>query len=88
MNTYEIFFLKISQKNGIHIIELYINYQYTKCQTNIFISGCAMAQKPGKGDDVTSLNRIFSQSWPLTQFVLGDFADEGDSVPFRDAMCH
>ena len=49
-------------KTGIYSIELYTNYQCTKFQANIFISGCAMAQKPGKGDDVTFLNRIFGIS--------------------------
>ena len=52
-------FLKIQKKNGIYSAELYTNYQCTKFQANVFISGCAMAQKPGKGDDVTFLNHIF-----------------------------
>ena len=33
-----------------------------KIQASIFISGRAMAQKPGKGDDVTFLNRILGIS--------------------------
>ena len=40
-------------KNGIYVIELCVINRCTKFQTNIFIFGCAMAQKPGKGDDVT-----------------------------------
>ena len=47
------------QKNGIYVIELCVTNRCTKFQANIFIFGCAMAQKPGKGDDVTFLNRIF-----------------------------
>ena len=39
-------------KNRIHIIELSANSRCTKFQANIFIFGCAMAQKPGKGNDV------------------------------------
>ena len=40
-------------KNGIYSTELYSNNQCAKFQAYIFISGCAMAQKPGKHDDVT-----------------------------------
>ena len=47
------------QKTGIYVIELCVTNRCTKFQANIFIFGCAMAQKPGKGDDVTFLNRIF-----------------------------
>ena len=43
-------------------MELYTNYQCAKFQSNIFIFSCAMAQKRGKGDDVTFLNRIFGIS--------------------------
>ena len=46
-------------KNGIYSKELYTNNQCTNVQSNIYISGCAMAQKPGEGDDVTFLNLIF-----------------------------
>ena len=47
------------QKTGIYIIELCVTNMCTEFQANIFIFGCAMAQKPGEGDDVTFLNRIF-----------------------------
>ena len=47
------------QKNGIYVIELCVTNRCTKFQVNIFIFGCVMTQKPGKGDDVTFLNRIF-----------------------------
>ena len=48
-----------SLKIVLHIIELYSNNQCTKFQANIFIFGCAMAQKPCKGDDTTFLKRNF-----------------------------
>ena len=47
------------QKTGIYVIELCVTNSCTKFQANILIFGCAIAQKPGKGDDVTFLNRIF-----------------------------
>ena len=59
ITTYEINIFEYIQKTGICSIELYANCQCTKFQVNIFISGCAMAQRPGKGDDVTFFNRIF-----------------------------
>ena len=49
-------------KNGIYSIELYTNNQCTQCQANIYISGCAMTQKPAKRDGVTILNRNFGIS--------------------------
>ena len=42
-------------KNGVYIIELCANNRCTNFQANIFISDCAMAQWPGKGNDVTFL---------------------------------
>ena len=49
-------------KTGIYSIELYTNYQCTKFEANIFISGCAMAQKTGKGDGVTFCFAFFGIS--------------------------
>ena len=49
----------IDIQKRIHVIELCVTNRCTKFQANIFIFGCAMAQKPGEGDDVTFLNRIF-----------------------------
>ena len=46
-------------KTGVSVIDLCITNSCTKFQANIFTFGCAMAQKPGKGDDLTYLNRIF-----------------------------
>ena len=43
----------IDIKNGTYAIELYVTNRCTEFQANIFIFGCAMAQKPGEGDDVT-----------------------------------
>ena len=37
---------------------------------------------------VVPLYTIRCQSGPLAQFALCDFADEGDAVPFRNAMRH
>ena len=65
-------FFKIS-KTGIYIIELYVNFQCTKCQAKIFISSRATAQKPGKGMTSLFFNRSFPQSWLLTQFALRRF---------------
>ena len=42
-------------KNGIYILELCATSMCTKFQANIFIFGCAMAQKPSDGNDVTFL---------------------------------
>ena len=50
------------QKTGIYVIELCVTNRFTKFQANIFIFGCAMAQKLGEGDDVTFLNCIFGIS--------------------------
>ena len=55
-------FFEDIQKTGIHNIEVYTSNQCTKFKANIFISGCVMTQKAGKGDDVTYLNRIFGIS--------------------------
>ena len=49
-------------KNGLYSIELYSNNQCTTFEANIFIFGCAMAQQPSKGDDVTILKRYFDIS--------------------------
>ena len=61
INTYEINFLE-DIKSRICSIELYTNNQCTQFQAYIFISGCAMAQNPGKCDDVTFLTTIFGIS--------------------------
>ena len=37
----------------MYIIELYTNNRGTQFEANMFILGCAMGQKPGKGYDVT-----------------------------------
>ena len=50
--------LQIS-KNGIFVIELRVANMCAKIQANIFNFGCAMAQKPSNGNDVTFLNSIF-----------------------------
>ena len=47
------------QNTRIYVIERCITNKCTKFQANIFIFGCAMAQKPGEGDDVTFWNHIF-----------------------------
>ena len=51
-NSYKIEILE-DIKNEIYSMKLYSNKQCTRFQANIFILGCAMAQKSGKGDDVT-----------------------------------
>ena len=45
------------QKTGKYVI--YVTNRCTKFQANIFIFGCAMAQKPGKCDDVNFLIAFF-----------------------------
>ena len=47
------------QKTRIYVIELRITNSCIKFQANIFLFGCAMAQKPGKCDDVTFLIDFF-----------------------------
>ena len=37
---------------------------------------------------IVLLDTIWSQSGPLTQFALGDFAGEGDADPFWGAIYH
>ena len=59
LNAQNLQFFYRYRKTGIHVIELCVTNRCTKFQANIFIFGCAMAQKPGEGDDVTFLNRIF-----------------------------
>ena len=51
--AYKIGNFQLSQKTGIHVIEIQTNNKHTKFQCNIFVFACAMAKKPGKGDDVT-----------------------------------
>ena len=46
-------------KKGIHIIELCDNNRCKKNQANIFIFGCAMAQEPDAGNDVTFETQFF-----------------------------
>ena len=48
--------LELSKKTGICVVNLHKNNIHTKFQINIFIFGYAMAQEPGKGDDVTFRN--------------------------------
>ena len=62
INTYKIKTIEDIPKTGIYSIEVHTNYQCTKLEANIFITVYAMAQKPGKGDDVNFLNRIFGIS--------------------------
>ena len=49
------------QKNGLYVIELCVINRCTQFQANIFIFSCecAMAQKPGQGDDVTCFESHF-----------------------------
>ena len=50
-------------KNGMHIIELCATNVSTQFQVQFLVlGGCAMAQKPGNGNDVTFWNTIFGIS--------------------------
>ena len=44
---------KYSRKKRAYIIELRATSMCTKFQANMFIFGCAMAQKPSSGNDAT-----------------------------------
>ena len=50
------------QKTGIYVIELDVTNSCTTFQANIFIFGCAIAQKPGNGDDVIFILHFFGIS--------------------------
>ena len=52
INAQKIIFYRYP-KNGIYIIELCATSMCTKFQANIFIFGCAIAQKPSNGNDIT-----------------------------------
>ena len=47
------------KNNGRYVVKLHTNNTHTKFQNNIFVFGCAMVEKPGKGDDVTVLKCTF-----------------------------
>ena len=56
--AYKIRNFQVIQKTGIYVMEIHTNNKHTKFQSNLFVFGCAMAKKPGKGDDVTFLKCI------------------------------
>ena len=61
--AYKIRNFQVTQNIGIHVIEIHTTNTRTKLQRNIFVFGCAMAKKPGKGDGVTFLKCIFWHFW-------------------------
>ena len=44
---------EVIQKTKPHVVKIHTNNTHAKFQSITFVFGCAVAQKPGKGDDVT-----------------------------------
>ena len=64
--AYKIRNFQVIQNIGIYVIGIHASNTHTKFQRNIFVFDCAMAEKPGKGDDVTLLKCIFCISYCRT----------------------
>ena len=59
INTQKIKIFTDIQKTGVHAIELSVTNMCAKFQANIFIFGCAIAQKPSNSSEVSFLRLDF-----------------------------